>query len=92
MADAKVGMPTISGVKDSMIDFAVGAGGGILYALSSSFLGSGLVGGLVGAGLAGAVVKGTRGVAIATILGFQTIVGAIGASQAAASSTQSDVM
>lgn len=85
-------MPTVSGVKDAMVDFAVGAGGGILYALSSGLFGSGLIGGLLGAGVAGAVVKGTRGVAIATILGFQTIVGAIGAANATASNAQQDVM
>tara|TARA_Y100000310_G_scaffold58558_2_gene53873 strand:+ start:1367 stop:1570 length:204 start_codon:yes stop_codon:yes gene_type:complete len=54
--------------------------GGIVYALSTSLTGSGLLGGLIGAGIAGSVIKGTRGTAIATILGFQTIIGA--ASQA----------
>lgn len=83
----RVGMPTISGVKDSMVDYAVGLGGGIVYALSSAFTGSGLIGGLIGAGLAGSVIKGTRGTAIATILGFQTIVGA--ASQPASADTSS---
>lgn len=74
----KVGMPTMKGLQSSMLDFAVGAGGGIVYALGSALLGSGLLGGLLGAGLAGAVVKGDRGTAIATILGFQAIIGGLG--------------
>ena len=85
-------MPTMTGVKDSMIDFGVGLAGGIVYALSASLLGSGLLGGLVGAGIAGAVLKGVRGTAIATILGFQTIVGA-GSSQSSGGGTpQREVM
>jgi len=80
-------MPTVSGVKDSMIDYAVGLGGGLIYALSTGFTGSGLLGGLIGAGLAGSVVKGTRGTAIATVLGFQTIISAAG-QQASASEPQ----
>ena len=69
------------GVQGSLIDFAVGLGGGLIYSLSASILGSGLIGGLIGAGIAGSVVKGDRGTAIATILGFQTIVGSIGQGQ-----------
>jgi len=70
-------------VKNSAIDYAVGLAGGVVYALSTAFTGSGLLGGLIGAGLAGSIIKGTRGTAIATILGFQTIIGA--ASQASTS-------
>jgi len=89
----KVGMPTMGGVKSSMIDYAVGLGGGLIYALSTAFTGSGLIGGLIGAGLAGSVVKGTRGTAIATVLGFQTIVQSATAQPAQASGqTQAAVM
>ena len=73
----KVGMPTMGGVKESAIDFVVGAGGGVAFALSQAFLGSGLVGGLAGAAVAGAVIKGVRGTVIATMLGFQSVMGAI---------------
>jgi hypothetical protein len=79
-------MPSLGGVKDAMIDYAVGLGGGLVYALSTAITGSGLIGGLVGAGIAGSVVKGTRGTAIATILGFMTLAGSIGS----ASASQSD--
>ncbi len=82
----KIGTPTVGGMKDAMIDYAVGAGGGIVYAISTAITGSGLIGGLAGAAIAGSVIKGTRGTAIATILGFQTIVGSLtgggGAAQA----------
>ena len=81
----KVGMPTMSGLKEAGIDFVIGAGGGLLYAISTALLGSGLFGGLFGAGLAGAALKGPRGTALATILGFQTIVGSV--SQTASAST-----
>ena len=77
MAQQKVGMPSVSGVQDAMINYAVGLGGGLVYSIASSFSGSGLLGGLLSAGLAGSVIKGTRGTAIATILGFQTIVSGI---------------
>ncbi len=77
------------GVGGSMIDFGLGAGGGIIYALSASLLGSGLIGGLLGAAIAGSMIKGERGTAIATILGFQTIVGSMGTS---ASSSDDDTI
>ena len=88
----KVGLPSVSGVKDSMIDYAVGLGGGIIYALSTSFTGSGLIGGLIGAGIAGSVVKGTRGTTIATVLGFQTILGAATQPQTNAEPAETEVM
>lgn len=91
MAETKVGMPTMAGVQSSLMDYAVGLGGGVIFALSQAFLGSGLIGGLIGAGVAGSVVKGPRGTAIATILGFQSIVGSIGQS-AQAATTDDEVM
>lgn len=92
----KVGMPTASTVKDAAVDYGIGMGGGVLYALSTAILGSGLVGGLIGAGVAGAMLKGARGTALCTILGFQTIVGSItqtgAGAGAGATSTQRGVM
>ena len=79
-------MPTMGGVQSSLMDYAVGLGGGIIYALSQALTGSGLIGGLIGAGLAGAIVRGSRGTAIATILGFQSIVGTIGQASAVSNS------
>lgn len=70
-------MPTGSGFKDSMVDYGVGLLGGVGYALGSNLLGSGLIGSLLTAGLVGSMVKGTRGTAIATMLGFQAIVGGL---------------
>lgn len=75
-----MGVPTFSGIKESMISYALGLGGGILYSLASSIFGSGFLGGLLGAGIAGATVKGTRGEVIATVLGFQSIINAGAAS------------
>ena len=56
----KIGMPSVSGVRNSAVDYALGAGGGLLYALSVGFTGSGLLGGLIGAGIAGSVIKGSH--------------------------------
>ena len=92
MAQERVGMPTMRGLQDSMLDYAVGPGGGIVFALSSALLGSGLIGGLIGAGVAGSVIRGARGTAIATILGFQTIVGASQGQAQAQDSTSGEVM
>ena len=86
----KVGAPTVSGLKKSMTDYAYGAGGGLLYQLSTSLTGSGLIGGLLGAGLAGSMIKGERGATIATMLGFMTIAGGIGGGGAAAPAGEAD--
>ena len=91
MAKERIGMPSMRGVQDSLIDYAVGLGGGVIYSLSTSLTGSGLIGGLLGAGIAGSVIKGARGTAIATILGFQSIVGSMGQT-ASAAPTQEEVM
>ena len=82
MAEAKVGMPTMRGVQGSLIDYAVGLGGGLIYAISQGLLGSGLIGDLLGAGVAGAMLKGTRGTVVATVLGFQSVMGAVNAGSA----------
>lgn len=89
----KVGVPTFSGIKESMISYALGLGGGVLYGLSTAIFGSGLIGGLLGAGIAGAAIKGVRGEIISTVLGFQTVVaGMSGASASASSEPQSYVI
>jgi len=82
----------MGGVKSSLTNYAVGLGGGVVYAISTAFLGSGLLGGLLGAGLAGAVVKGDAGRTIATILGFQSIVGALSGSQSKTGSANESVL
>lgn len=81
----------MGGVQSSLMDYAVGFGGGLIYSLSRSFLGSGLLGGLLGAGVAGSVIKGARGTAIATILGFQSVIGATSQSGASAVADDEDM-
>lgn len=66
-------MPTTKGAGAALVDYAIGGGGALVYALSQAFTGSGLLGGLAGAALAGSVIKGQRGSTIATVLGFQSI-------------------
>ena len=91
-ATKKVGMPSMGGVKEARIVYGIGAGGGVVYAIARAVTGSGFLGGLVGAGLAGSVVKGQRGTTIATILGFQAIVGGMNTVQAAPASADTGTM
>lgn len=79
----RVGVPTVSGMKESMIGFGLGIGGGLTYAISTSLFGSGLIGGLLGAGIAGSVIKGVQGEIISTVLGFQAVMGSATSSASA---------
>ena len=88
----KIGMPSAGGIKEALIDYGLGAGGGIVYALSTAITGSGLIGGIAGAALAGSIIKGTRGTVIATVLGFMTIVGGLTAGTQANASQDAGVM
>jgi len=88
----KVGVPTFSGIKENAISYALGAGGGLLYSISTSIFGTGLIGGLLAACVVGATIKGVRGEMLSTMLGFMTIVGGMGASQASSASTQRAVI
>ena len=88
----KIGVPTFSGIKESMLAYAVGLGGGVLYSLAARLLGSGLIGGLLGAGVAGAAVKGVKGEIISTVLGFQTIVSSMGTASNSTATSQRAIM
>ena len=89
---AKVGVPTVRGVGGALKDYAYGAGGGLLFALSSQLFGSGLLGGALSAGIAGSVIKGTQGETIATMLGLQGIISQLGSGSTASANTQREVM
>lgn len=67
----KIGTPTVSGMKGSLGNFGYGAAGGLFYNLMTNLLGSGLIGGLAGAAIAGSAIKGVKGEIISTMLGFQ---------------------
>ena len=75
MAAASIGIPTVGGVQNSLVNYAMGAAGGFVFNFVSKMTGSGLIGGAVAAGLAGATLKGPAGQTIATMAGF-----AVGAS------------
>jgi len=88
-----IGVPSVKGMQGAFTDFAVGAGGGLVYAIASALFGSGLIGALAAPILAGSVVKGTRGTALATIAGFMLFTGAMCAqAQAAPSGASAGVM
>jgi len=80
-----IGVPSMSGIKDAFKDFGIGAIGGLAYLLTRSIFGSGLIGLLAAPVLAGSVIKGVRGTALATIAGFMLFAG-LGTSTAQASS------
>ena len=73
MPDKPVGVPTAKGVKGSFADFAWGGVGGAVFGLTTALLGSGFLGLLAAPIIAGAVIKGNRGTAIATMAGFLAI-------------------
>jgi len=70
-----IGVPSVKGMQSSFTDYAVGAGGGLIYGLAQAILGSGFLGSLAAPVLAGSVVKGPRGTALATIAGFMALQG-----------------
>lgn len=82
-----IGVPSVKGMKNAFIDFLCGAGGGLAYALTSGIFGSGLIGLLAAPVLAGSIIKGERGTALATIAGFMLFAGLGSASTAQASSS-----
>ncbi len=69
-----IGVPTTRGLKDAAVDYAYGAGGGVVYSLLSNLFGTGLIGGLATAALAGSIIKGSKGEILATMIGFNSIV------------------
>lgn len=78
-----VGTPTVSGLKTGAIDFALGAGGGLLVKVSQAVFGNGFLGALAGAGLAAGVIKGVKGEILAVVLGFESVMGGRGGSSSA---------
>jgi len=69
-------------MKGAFGDFAVGAAGGLVYQLSQSLFGSGLLGALAAPVLAGSVIKGTRGTVLSTVAGYNLLAGNGGGSGA----------
>lgn len=84
-----VGVPTVRGMKSAFGNYAVGALGGLIYNLGRAVFGSGLIGSLAAPVLAGSVVKGEAGVALATTAGFFTFSG-INQAPAQAAATSND--
>lgn len=70
MTVASIGVPTMGGVQNSLMNYAVGIGAGLLYNLVSTFTGSGLIGGALSASVTGAAVRGVAGEMVAVSSGF----------------------
>jgi hypothetical protein len=60
----------MGGVQNSLINYGVGIGAGLLYNLVAGFTGSGLIGGALSAGITGAAVRGVAGEMVAVSSGF----------------------
>ena len=91
MSEARsIGVPSVRGMQSAFGDFAMGAAGGLAYSLTSAIFGSGLIGALAAPVIAGSVVKGARGTALATVAGFMLLAGLGG--QQAQGSTNGEVM
>ena len=84
-----VGVPSVKGMRGAFADFAWGAAGGLIYALSLGLFGTGIIGALAAPVLAGSVIKGPRGTALATTAGFLLLSGlGGGGGQASASANE----
>jgi len=70
MAIASIGVPTMGGVQNSLMNYGVGIGAGLLYNLIRGFTGSGLIGGALSASITGAAVRGVAGEMVAVSSGF----------------------
>jgi len=68
-----VSVPSVSGLKGAATDYAVGGIGGLIFAITSGMFGSGFIGSLLAAMMAGSVVKGNRGQTLATMAGYTGI-------------------
>jgi len=79
-------------MQSAFTDFAVGAGGGLLFGIVKAVFGSGVLGALAAPVLAGSVVKGNRGTALATVAGFTLFAGLGQGNNAQASTSNSEVM
>jgi len=88
-----LGVPSVKGMQSAFTDYAVGAGGGLVFGLAQAIFGSGLIGSLAAPVLAGSIVKGARGTALATIAGFMALQSMFGAATpASASNGNQEVM
>ncbi len=81
-----IGVPTMGGVKAAFGDALAGGAAGLVYSLSNSIFGNGLIGSIASIVAAGSFLKGPRATAVATVAGFMATAGMGGRS--AAASTQ----
>lgn len=70
MVQAALGVPTMRGVQDSLMNYVVGIGAGLLFNIVSGFTGSGLIGGALSSSITGAAVRGVAGEMVAVNAGF----------------------
>lgn len=91
-ATKSIGVPSVKGMQSAFTDFAIGAGGGLIYGLAQMIFGSGLIGALAAPVISGSVLKGTRGTVLATIAGFMLLSGLGSGGGTAQASSDAGVM
>ncbi len=85
-----IGVPSGAGMKDALVDFGLGMGGGLVGALGQSLGGgSGFIANLIGAIFAGSIIKGTRGEILATMMGYFAFANLATSSPSAATTSSS---
>ena len=85
-----IAVPSVKGVKGAVTDYGWGAAGGLIFGLSRMILGSGFLGSLIAAAVAGSALKGTRGETIATVSGYMAMADLFGGAAQAAPQTRSN--
>jgi len=86
MAANPITVPNVKGLKGAVTDYGLGAAGGLVFGLSRMIIGSGFLGSLIAAAVAGSAVKGSRGETIATISGYMAMADLFGGAGNASSS------
>jgi hypothetical protein len=70
-----IGVPTARSIGSSFKSAAYGGAAAFVVGLAQNFLGSGLLGSILGIILAGSILKGSEGAALSTILGYEAVMG-----------------
>jgi len=93
MAESKpVGVPTAKGIGGAFKDAAWGGLAGAVFGIVTSIFGNGLLGLLAGTVIAGSALKGSRGTAVATMMGFLFISALFAGGSSTQSSGSAEVM
>jgi len=86
----EVGVPTVSGMKDSFKDFGIGCAGGAVAGICMSIFGG--LGFLAAPIIAGSMLKGNRGTVVSVMFGTLLGIALLGGGGGGAATTQQTTM